>query len=113
MLPVPEVSQADVERPTRGLEVVPRWDDIPKKYRNKYTRWVKVVNTWRERGLLNTRWTPNEGVDTEAALRAVNLVLADPAVPEELKVHGVAYMLGEWFANVVYNKGPLKESASG
>jgi len=122
MHPIPEVTDVELAFPTRAMTILPKWEDIPPEFRpsgwvmaggkttymgttDLSTKWLNVVNDWLFRGLLNARWTPKPGVDVGKALRALQVCLGDFLPSHEHKTSGVAYLLSQWFEDVVYERG--------
>lgn len=105
MIPVPEVLPIDTIFPTKALEILPPYREIPVEFKRHGNRWVNVVNDWFFRGLQNCKWTPKPGVDQARALRAVAACIGDWSPSHEHKTAGCAYLLSEWFEDVTYTTG--------
>lgn len=105
MHPIPEVTDVDIAFPTIALDILPKYQDIPKEFAyNSQNKWVGVVNDWFFRGLKNSKWTPKKGVDQQKALRAIKVCLGDFSPSHEHKTSGVAWLLSQWFDDVTYTK---------
>lgn len=103
MLAIPDVTKVDtVFGGDKALEIMPKWEDIPKDYPNRM-KWKQVMSDWFFRGMKNAKWTPKAGVKTSKALAAVATVLRSFAPEHEHKEAAVAYMLSEWFEDVTYD----------
>lgn len=98
MIPVPDLTGAGFG----NIAHLPSMDQIPKEFQNHNNKWVHLVSTWFFMGLpKGTEFIPKEGVDTNAALRAIKVVIASFAPSHEHKEAGAAYLLSEWFQDVV------------
>lgn len=102
MLAIPEVTKVDVIfGGDKALEIMPRMQDIPEDFPNRQ-KWEKVMEDWFFLGLKNAKWTPKAGVQQSKALAAVATVLRSFAPKHEHKTAAVAFMLSEWFEDVIY-----------
>lgn len=104
MRPIPEVSGLDVVFPTRAMEILPPYKDIPAEFKNDSNRWVQVVSDWFFCGLKDAKWAPKSGVETKKALAAVQACLGDFGPRHEHKEAGCAFLLNEWFDDVTYTR---------
>lgn len=100
MLPIPEVSDADVAFPT--TPPLPAWKDLSEDFqrgRGDARQWHDIVSTLFFKGgkLADFGLTPKDGVDITKAIRAIRVCLGSWEPKHEHKTAGVAYMLSEWF----------------
>ena len=104
MIQIPEVDALDTIWSTRGLEIMPPMDHIPKEFKHDGNKWVRVVHDWFFFGMKKCKWTPKAGVDTGKALAAISACIGDFGPSHEHKTAGCAYLLSEWFEDVAYQR---------
>jgi hypothetical protein len=106
MHPIPEVTDIDIAFPTTALDILPKYQDIPKEfsYTSQNNKWVNTVRDWFFKGLKNAKWTPKKGVDQQKALRAIKVCLGDFSPSHEHKISGTAWLMAQWFDDVSYAK---------
>jgi len=82
--------------------LLPKWEDIPKEFKDDHTKWNKIVHLWFFEGLpKETVWKPKEGVDKAMALRMVGTCMRSFEPQHEHKTAGCAWMLSEFFEDIV------------
>ena len=84
--------------------LMPRQADIPEEFRERRTKWNRVVSDWFYKGLSGAVFTPKKGVDRAKALRHIHCIMGSFEPKHEHKESAVAYLLSEWFEDVKYNK---------
>lgn len=104
MRPIPEVMDLDLAFPTRAMQLMPKWDEIPDEFKSDRNKWVKVFEDWFFFGLKDAKWTPKEGVDAGKALRVIKACIGDFQPSHEHKKAGCACLLSEWFEDVAYQQ---------
>lgn len=97
MLPVPELSDLDVNFPAKPP--LPEWKDIPEEFKRYSNPFAQIASELFFKGgkLADYGLTPKEGVDIGKATRAIRSCLGSFDPKHEHKEAGVAYMLSEWF----------------
>lgn len=100
--PIPDVTDLDLAFPTKAMDILPPYKDIPEEFKRDYHKWAKVALDWFYAGLKNAKWEAKPGVDTNKALRAIQACLGDWSPKHEHKIAGVAFLLNEWFVDVTY-----------
>ena len=106
MLKIPEVTMLDVAFGSNALDLMPAMKDIPKDYPNQQ-KWIDIMNRWFFEGLKGATFVPKPGGDQKKALATIAAVLRSFAPRHEHKEAAVAYMLSEWFEDVILE--PKKE----
>jgi hypothetical protein len=82
--------------------LLPEWDQIPKEFKDGYTRWNRIVSRWFFIGLpKETEFIPKEGINTKEALRHIVSILRSFDPKHEHKEAGCAYLLSLWFDDVI------------
>ncbi len=111
MLPIPEISDAEAAFPANPP--LPKWDEIPEDFRKGWAGsshpWCRIPSKWFFKGgtLDEFGLTPKDGVNADAAMRAIMACLRSFAPKHEHKIAGVGFMLSEWFD---LNEPPAKET---
>src|SRR5579871_382448 len=84
-------------------DLIPKWEAIPKEFKDGNTKWNKLFHVWFFEGLeKGAEFKPKAGVDKTKALRHVRAVMGSFEPRHEHKEAAVAYMMSEWFEDVVY-----------
>ena len=101
------ISDLEIVFPATISHLLPKWEDIPKEFwdRNDKGKWSKVVSDWFFRGLVDAKWKPKEGIDTNLALRHLQAIMGSFQPKHEHKEAGVAYLMSQWFDDVEYTPG--------
>lgn len=107
MLPVPKL---DDPRVVFGdISHMPKWGDLPEEFRRGCFShpWCRVAENWFFNGCKfdadgklivgSVKLHPKDGVDQDAALRAIKACLGSWAPKHEHKIAGVGFMFSEWF----------------
>lgn len=104
MLEIKEVDGLDaVFGPRRIGDLIPKWEEIPKEFKDGKTKWNTLFEHWFFVGLeKGAEFKPKAGVDKMKALRHIRAVMSSFDCKQEHKEAGVAYMLSEWFEDVIY-----------
>lgn len=103
MLAIPDVTMLDVAFGSRALDFMPAMKDIPKDFPNQ-EKWLNIAAKWFFEGIKGATFVPKPGVDKNKALAAVAVVLRSFAPSHGHKEAAVAYMLSEWFEDVILPK---------
>ena len=104
MIPIQDVTDADVAFPARVAHLMPAYADIPKEFKVDSTKWNQLVTDWFFSGLTNLALTPKDGVDKTKALRHLKCILGSFEPKHEHKEAAVAYLLSEWFSDATWEK---------
>jgi hypothetical protein len=101
VLEVPEISDLDLAFAADALSWMPPMEEIPDEFKRGDTKWNEIVRAWFFHGLPSTvQFHTRNGVDPEAAFRAVSATLGSYAPKHEHKEAAAAYMLSCWFKKV-------------
>jgi len=96
MIPVPETS--DVELAFSTIEHLPKWEEIPEKFKAHANPWAKLFSKWFFLGIeADELGTARPGVDHTKAVRALKAIMQSYAPKHEHKEAGVAMLIHEWF----------------
>ena len=106
MLPIPEVSDADIAFGAKGAQITPAWDDIPDQYKHRHTKGVELFEDifFGFADTATIRLIPKDGVDPEHAWRALQTVMHTFETAHERKTAGWAYLFHEWFADASWQR---------
>lgn len=99
MFPVKDVSTLDMAFPCNVRELMPKWEDIPKEFRdsNSRSQWNRFMSDWFYSGLESYDLKPRDGVDVAKALRHLRTILGSFEPKHEHKEAAVAYLASQWF----------------
>lgn len=123
MIPVPTVDEIDMMFGGGAMKILPSYDKIPDEFKacsrctfggkTQYlgkegiviaAKWLSLFADWFFYGIKNTKWSPKEGIDQKAALRAIKCCMNSWDPSQEHKEAGVAYLLSQWFDDVTYER---------
>lgn len=104
MFPIAELTDADVVFPADVLKIMPKYEDIPKEFRNlnNHTKWNKLVSDWFFLGLKKLEIKPKEGVDQKKAMRHLGAIMRSFQPKHEHKEAAVAFLMSEWFEDATW-----------
>lgn len=98
MTPVPRVTAADLI--AGRIDYLPAREALPEAFRRQHAPECDFVTDWflvgRDAQDI-ARLTPREGVETDAAFRAIRAVLISLDLSHEHKIGGAGFLLREWF----------------
>ena len=102
-----EIKEVDAVEAVFGCaridNLIPKWEAIPKEFKDGNTKWNKLFHVWFYEGLeKGAEFRPKAGVDKTKALRHIRAVMSSFDPKHEHKEAAVSYMLSEWFEDVVY-----------
>lgn len=95
MIEVPELKDSDVV--FGNIKHLPKWEEIPKEFKDGHTTWNALFNTWFYNGLKKSQITVKTGVDKNNALRALKAIIGSFEPKHEHKEAGAAYLMSQWF----------------
>lgn len=98
MIAVPALDRIDVH--WGNVKHLPKWEDIPDRFRNDREPCCRLVEKWFFDGLSadeGERLTARDGVTRGPALGAIRAILTSFEPSQEHKIAGAAYLLSEWF----------------
>lgn len=96
------LSALDVAFPASVLRLMPKYDEIPREFKNGSTKWSRLVSDWFFRGVRIIDAKPKEGIDRTAALRHVSAIMGSFEPQHEHKEASAAYLLSEWFDDLTW-----------
>ena len=110
MYPIAELSKASAIFGCNALEIMPKYEDIPKEFKNlnRPTKWNRLVTDWFFRGLKQLDIVPKEGVDKSKALTHIKCIIGSFEPQDEHKEAAAAYLLSEWFDSVEWVAAEMK-----
>lgn len=92
------VSDAMLAFPADVLEMMPAYEDIPKRFKSSSDPFVRVQRDWFFSGLPNGfPLKPVDGVDLNEAIRHLSVIQGSFQPKHEHKQAGVAYLMSLWF----------------
>jgi hypothetical protein len=94
-----DVSDVELAFPARVNHLMPKYEDIPKEFRNwnSETIWNKLTSDWFYKGFKSLDMKPKEGIDVKKAMRHIRAILGSFEPKHEHKEAAVAYLLSQWF----------------
>ena len=97
MFEVQKVTPIDIAFGAKAMELMPKYDDIPKEYKHGDTKWNKLFNDWFFIGLLSLSLTTKPSIDKVEALAHLQTIMGSFEPPHEHKEAGIAFLMSEWF----------------
>lgn len=105
-LTVKEVDGVDLAfGPARINTLLPAWDEIPDEFKRHNNKWVRIVSRWFFQGLKGATFKPKPGVDERKALNHIGACMKSWEPQHEHKEAGCAYLLSEFFEDVILPDG--------
>jgi len=102
MYPIKDVSTLDISFPGAVSHLMPEYDKIPLEFREGRHPMSAVSTQWFYAGLpRGTKFVPRDGVDGDSAVRHASAILHSIESNHAHKIAGVAFLLNEWFLNVI------------
>lgn len=95
-----EVADAEIAFPANVSKLLPSRDEIPEEFWRGNTKWNKIVGQWFFCGLKGSL-EPKKGIDKDAAMRHLRVVLGSWEPKHEHKESGVAYLMSLWFTRFI------------
>jgi hypothetical protein len=81
--------------------LLPKWEDIPAEFKRSSNKWCRIVSQWFFSGLDGAEFKPKPGVNKSKALAHIQACLASWEPAHEHKEAGCAYLMSEFFEDVV------------
>lgn len=105
MLPV-EVSNVELAFGGSIRTLMPKYQEVPEEFKKFHgNKWIAVVDEWFFRGLSdNAEFKPKKGIDQSKALRHISAIMRSWEPKHEHKIAACAYLLSEWFDDVINYK---------
>src|SRR3990172_3629396 len=91
------VTDLDLAFPTSVRHLMPPENEIPEDYWRMSGPKVKVASEWFYRGLDMSVLIAKNGVDKEAAIRHLRVVLGSWEEKHEYKMAAASYLIDQWF----------------
>jgi hypothetical protein len=104
MFPIQDITDLDLAFPAHVKHLMPDMKDIPPEFKKDSMglKWCRIVRTWFYNGLpKDTSFYPKEGVEARKAVRHVQAILGSYEPRHEDKMAATAFLLSEWFDDVV------------
>ena len=99
MYPIKKMTKADILFPTKTMEMMPAYKDIPEDFPNR-AKYARAITLWFFQGADGMKFTPREGVNEMEALAHIACIINSFEPKHEHKVAGCAWLLNEWFIEV-------------
>lgn len=100
MYPIKEdISDVMMAFPAFVSDMMPKYEDIPERYKDHNDPANEFVSNWFFDGLKNPEFVPREGVDPKKAFRHILCIMRSFEPKHEHKIASVAYLLDEWFSS--------------
>ncbi len=97
MRKVPEVSGLGFA--FGDIKHMPKYDEIPKEFKDRRTKWNDLFSKLFFNGAEKLELKPKDGVDKDAAFRAIKTIMASWEPKHEHKEAACAYLFSEWFTD--------------
>ncbi len=107
MFPMSDISDVDFAFPTDVSHLMPKYEDIPEKYKYGNTPANAFFNMWFFSGVKNLQVVPREGVDVKQAVKQLSTIMKSFEPKHEHKEAACAFLIDEWFSE--YQGEPIKE----
>jgi len=75
MFPIHEVTDVEMAFPASVIQYMPKWEDIPKEFKDGDTRENELITQLFFKGLKSFSASPREGVNGDKAFRHLRMVL--------------------------------------
>jgi len=95
MIPVPELTQADVI--FGNIKHMPSYDSVPDEFKKGHNPYCRMVSKWFYSGLNSDDLIVKEGIDKTKALAALRAIIGSFEPKHEHKEAGAAYLMSQWF----------------
>ena len=106
-----DISNAEAAFGTGDVDLLPPYDQIPKEFKewNNKNKWGKIVDRWFFEGLpKGTKFNAKKGIDEKKAFKHIVAAMRSFASKHEHKTAGVAYLMSEWYEDIVIPEGEKK-----
>lgn len=104
MYPVTQIDDLTMVFAGSVEHLMPDYLDIPVEFKSHANKWNKTFWKMFFRGFEGTDLIPKNGVDKDAALRHIGVIMRSYEPSHEHKEAAVAFLLNEWFEDVeAYN----------
>lgn len=97
----------DIDRATQAFpaNLMPNWNDIPEEFKKQFGKWPNIVTQWFFHGIpKEAEFKPKEGVDVKKAIIHVGTIMRSFEPKHEHKEAACAFLLAEWFDDIVIPK---------
>jgi len=98
---IQEVRDVDLAFGCKAMSLMPARKDIPEEFCKHDGPWQNLVGQWFFRGLEGASFLPKKGVDAQKAMRHLRAIMVSFDPKHEHKTAGCAYLLSEWFEDVI------------
>jgi hypothetical protein len=106
MFPVHDFTDVDVAFPARVVQFMPAYKDIPDEFRTGNHKYAQFFHDSFYFGLSKLEMKPRPGVDPEKAFKHIRCVMGSFEPAHEHKEASVAFLVNEWFEDVVWERRP-------
>lgn len=93
--------------PKNVYEFLPDYRNLPEDFKyHRGNKWARLISDWFFHGLPeDVGFIPKEGIDAQTALNHIRATLRSFQPKHEHKEAGCAFLMSEWFEDVVDGNG--------
>lgn len=103
-----EVGGIDISFPAKVSHLMPKYEDIPKEFKDGHTKWNDFFRDSFYCGISDLKLCPKAGIDPQKAIRHVRSVMGSFEPKHEHKEAAVAYLMSLWFEDATWQRGKRK-----
>lgn len=92
-----KLEDVDVAFPTTVSHLMPKYDDIPKEFKDHNNPFAALQAEWFFKGMKASKLIAKEYIDRNMAMRHLQSIQGSFEPKHEHKSAGVAYLMSLWF----------------
>ncbi len=102
MFPIQDVTDAELIFSANISRLMPKYEEIPSEFKRfGATKWERIADLWFCRGLHGAQFVVKSGIDEKRVMRHLSTIIQSYEPKHEHKIAAVAYLLSEWFEDIV------------
>jgi hypothetical protein len=90
-------------------DLMPKWEEIPKEFKEDNTKWDKFFTDMFFFGVKVSKYVPKPDIIIKTAMRHISCIAHSREPQHEYKQAAIAFLLSEWFEDIVWEKVPLNK----
>ena len=92
-----KLTDIEIAFSTDVSQLMPKYEEIPKEFKNDHNPWVEMVHEWFYDGLQKSKFAAKPGIDSSTAFRHLEAVMRSFDPKHEHKIAAVAFLMAQWF----------------